>query len=171
MKNMDFNSIPSLEQYGFEGFVPFNELLSSVQPPKLNGVYMVLRTNREKVSFLEEGSGGYFKDKDPNVSIHKLIENWVDNTLVLYIGKAKARARVRKSNNLRVRLSAYKRFGEGKNVGHYGGRYIWQIKNAMSDLVVCWKATNEGDEDKTKSDLICSFREQYGKRPFANLKK
>lgn len=159
---MDFNSIPSLEQYGFEGFVPFNELLSSVQLPKLKGVYVVLRTKREKVSFLEEGSGGYFKDKNPNVSIDELVDNWIDNAIVLYIGKA---------SNLKNRLSIYKRFGEGKNLGHYGGRYIWQIKNAMSDLVVCWKATNEGDEDKTESDLIYSFREQYGKRPFANLNK
>ena len=38
--------------------------------------------------FLAVGSGGHFKGKDPNISLADLKSNWVDNTKVVYIGKA-----------------------------------------------------------------------------------
>lgn len=162
MINIDFNDINSIENSKFNGFVPFCELLNSRQPPESNGVYMILLKRASKPLFLIKGTGGYFKDKEPNVSIAELEANWIDNTIVVYIGKA---------SNLKRRLSYYRRFGEGKKVSHYGGRYIWQIKNAMSDLIVCWKTTIGEDEDKIESDLISDFRVQYGVRPFANLNK
>ena len=45
--------------------------------------------------------------------------NIFDKTDVLYVGKAK---------NLRERIKRYWKFGEGKPVAHWGGRYIGQIK-------------------------------------------
>lgn len=160
MIHVDFNSINSIKDAEFGGFIPFDELLK--QLPASNGVYMILRTGKEAPEFLVTGTGGHFKDKDPNVSIDVLNDNWIENTKVIYIGKA---------TNLKKRLSQYQKFGEGRNIGHYGGRYIWQIKNAMDNLIVCWKATIGEDEDKIETELIQSFRDQYGKRPFANLKK
>lgn len=70
--------------------------------------------------FLSHGTGGFFKGKDPNVSITELETNWVENTCVVYIGKA--------GTTLQKRLNQYLKFGNGQNIGHWGGRYIWQIK-------------------------------------------
>ncbi len=88
------------------------------------------------------------------------IERLVEKTDVVYIGKA---------TELQKRLNQYFKFGNGKNVGHYGGRYIWQLEKP-ENLLVCWKITNE-DPDKVESELIEKFKEIYSKRPFANLVK
>jgi excinuclease UvrABC nuclease subunit len=82
----------------------------------------------------------------------------VDNTKVVYIGKA---------TSLRSRLREYFGFGQGKNVGHYGGRLIWQIKYSQ-DLIVCWKSLTI-DPRQFEADLIKQFVQTYGCRPFANL--
>ena len=86
--------------------------------------------------FLSRGTGGFFKGKDPNVSITELGTNWVKNTCVVYIGKA--------GTTLRKRLNQYLKFGNGQNIGHWGGRYIWQIKNS-GNLLLCWKPTPDED--------------------------
>lgn len=159
---VDFSNIDSIKKYGFAGFVPFCELGSAKELPTSNGVYMVLRRGVSKPVFLIKGSGGYYGGIEPNISIDELEKQWIDNSLVVYIGKAK---------NIKKRLSTYRRFGEGKSAAHYGGRHIWQIRNAMNDLIVCWKITTGEDHDKIESDLISDFRVQYGVRPFANLNK
>ena len=41
------------------------------------------------------------------------------------------------NGTLRSRLMQYLRFGQGFNVGHYGERFIWQLKN-HSELKLCW---------------------------------
>ena len=59
------------------------------------------------------------------------------------------------------------RFGSGKNVGHYGGRYIWQLADS-DDLVVCWKCVE--DSRRVEAAMIAEFKKNHnGKRPFANL--
>ena len=78
----------------------------------------------------------------------------------MYIGKA---------TSLKKRLGQYLRFGQTKNVGHYGGRYIWQLKN-HSDLIVCWKTTPQYDPREIEKGLILDFKREFGERPFANLK-
>ena len=61
------------------------------------------------------------------------------------------------------------RFGKGCSVGHWGGRLIWQLKDA-DDLVVCWKKTEE-DPRGAEKKMIKDFKEQHnGRRPYANLK-
>jgi hypothetical protein len=111
------------------------------------------------------GTGGHFKGKDPNVPLYELKDNWVDNAIVVYIGKAGNEV---SSATLQSRLRQYFWFGQGKNIGHWGGRLIWQLKNS-TDLVVCWKALPNSDPRTVEADLIRQFITKYSKRPFANL--
>ena len=148
---------------GFTGFKTVKQMnnggLSSVAESQ--GVYMILYLNPtgEMPNFLPVGTGGLFKGEDPNVSIVELQNNWVEGTPVVYIGKA---------TSIKKRLSQYMRFGQGKNVGHKGGRYIWQIPNS-ENFVVCWKPTQE-DSRTVEAELIQQFVAEFGKRPFANLR-
>jgi hypothetical protein len=129
----DFNNIESIEQSGFFGFVKLEQLfVKSSLIPDIKGVYMILNTNNTPPEFSEIGTGGYFKGKNPNISLSELKHNWVEETLVVYIGKAGGDD---SKATLRSRLTQYFRFGQGKNVGHYGGRLIWQIRNSKELLV------------------------------------
>lgn len=112
------------------------------------------------------GSGSPFKGKNPNVSMQILQDNWVNNAAIVYIGKAGS---VSGSATLQFRLKQYLNFGQGKPVGHWGGRLIWQLQLA-EDLVVCWKTTPQQEPSVVESYLIGQFKEFYHKRPFANLK-
>lgn len=147
---------------GFEGFVSVKDLKEDFKSggiPEAEGVYHVLRLKETEPEFLKKGSGGYHKGKEPNVSIDELQQNWIDAESVVYIGKAK---------ELYKRIQQYIKFGSGKNVGHFGGRYIWQLADS-NDLVVCWKCVN--DSRSVEAVMITDFKENHnGKRPFANLK-
>ena len=130
--------------------------------------YMVLRTIMDEPIFLEKGSSGYFKGTDPNVAIKILQEKWVYNTPVVYIGKAGGK---KNKTTLRSRILQYLKFGQGKPVGHKGGRYIWQL-NDSEELLFCWKPLPTDESEDVESMLISEFKHQYaGKRPFANLNK
>lgn len=159
---MEFSNMNNLKTTGFVGFVPVAELWDGAlrMIPDVPGVYVVCRVSDGVPVFLETGSGGHFKGKTPNVAVAELAANWVDGTPVLYIGKA---------TSLRKRISQYVRFGQGKPVGHWGGRYIWQLADAP-DLLFCWREV-DGDPDAVETELIRAFREAYGSRPFANLSK
>ena len=151
-----------MKDAGFKGFIPVSALRERglKMIPDVPGVYMVLRVSEGAPEFLETGSGGHFKGKNPNVPVAELAANWVDGTPVVYIGKA---------TSLRKRISQYVRFGQGKPVGHWGGRYIWQLADAP-DLLFCGREV-DGDPDAVETELIRAFREAYGSRPFANLSK
>ena len=85
---MKFNTIDDLKAAGFEGFIPVAQLQAdSTAIPRTAGVYMVVYTGENIPEFLSRGTGGFFKGKDPNVSITELETNWVENTCVVYIGK------------------------------------------------------------------------------------
>ena len=120
--------------------------------PDVPGVYMVLRDSGERPDFLARGSGGYFKGKDPNVPLSELCANWVEGAKVLYIGKAKS---------LRKRISQYLRFGDGRPVGHWGGRYIWQLADAQ-ELIFCWMPV-DGDPDAVETEMICRYNRTAGR--------
>ncbi len=171
-KMVIYNSVDLLRESGFCGFVKIGELMNDCsEMPDERGVYLVLNTSGGYPTFVEKGSGGYFKDKNPNVSIEELNSKWVENTIVLYIGHVGGVQGGRWSNNtLCDRIKKYMRFGKGHNVAHYGGRYIWQIKD-YKNLIVCWKPLKGRREDpkKVESEMINQFVNIYGKRPFANL--
>jgi hypothetical protein len=162
---MNFKVIEKIKEEGFTGFKPMRELFNdSSAVPRERGVYMVLNLSKGK-EFLAVGTGGFFKGKNPNVPLQTLESNWVENTIVVYIGKAGGEE---SGATLQSRLGQYFRFGQGKNVGHYGGRLIWQLKNS-ADLVVCWKELPTEDPRTVESGLIREFVSQFSKRPFANL--
>jgi hypothetical protein len=130
------------------------------------GVYLVLDPCG-KPDFINPGVGGFFKGKDPNVSIEELNNNYVPDSLVVYIGKAGGPS---SEATLHSRLSQYLRLGQGKNVGHWGGRLIWQLKSHR-DLLFCWRSTPDDDPREVEKLLIDNCEKQYGNKPFANLVK
>lgn len=152
---------------GFSGFVTVGSLMCCIMVvPAMPGVYVVMRKSDESPVFLPKSSGGLFKGKKPEVSVAELERNWVDDTSVVYIGKA---GTLKGCATLRCRLGQYMQFGQGEAVGHYGGRYIWQLQDAK-DLVVCWKITDEEPRDVEKR-MIKEFKDSHcGRRPFANLR-
>jgi hypothetical protein len=165
-KFMDFNSIDQIKKAGFIGFKKMSELLvDSSAIPKIKGVYLVLNPNYKKAEYLQIGTGGHFKGKNPNVLIDELKSNWVENSLVVYIGKAGSET---SKATLNSRLKQYFGFGQGKSIGHWGGRFIWQLKHC-NDLIVCWKPLLNENPRTTENILIKKFVSEFSKRPFANL--
>jgi hypothetical protein len=163
---MDYNSLESLKEYGFEGFESIGSMMhnSCGNVPQEQGIYFVLNPDMNK-EFIKESTGGWFKKKNPSLPQHKLESNWVEDTLVLYIGKAGGPD---SSATLNSRLKQYMQFGQGKAVGHWGGRLIWHLKNSH-ELILCWKKLPADNPRDVEKNLIQDFAQTYGMRPFANL--
>ena len=164
---MNFNDINDIKKNGFVGFKTMNELfLDCSCLPSSKGVYLILHINKKAPTYLLVGSGGHFKGRNPNVPMEELKRNWIDNALVVYIGKAGSDS---SKATLKSRLKQYFGFGQGKNIGHWGGRLIWQLASSK-DLVVCWKPLLNEDPRAVEIQMIKEFGKQYdGNRPFANL--
>jgi hypothetical protein len=156
-----------LRQDGFEGFSTIHDIhlhraVVSPQP----GVYAVLREELGPVDFLSKSTGGWFKGRDPSVAADTIAAKWVDEAFVLYIGKADAGARGQRG--IRTRLDEYLRFGMGEPIGHWGGRYLWQLART-DELFVCYKACPDpAGEERRLLDL---FHSAYGALPYANLRR
>ena len=161
-----FKTLEDIKNQGFVGFIKVSDLMrDSSKIPDRPGVYTVLYTASGIPTFINPGTGGFFKGKNPNVSSSFLLQNWVKNTVVVYIGKAGGTG---SSTTLSKRLRDYLRFGKGASVGHYGGRLIWQIKNS-GDLVICWKTQITEEPRAVEAGLISEFLNEFNARPFANL--
>ena len=168
MANMNFESMDTIAAYGFQGFIKISDLRASgcKEIPPNQGIYLVLRPLTSFPKLVYPSTGGYFKGKDPTVPLDELNNHWVEGTIVVYIGKAGG---VNSTRTLRDRLQTYLKFGEGKPVAHWGGRYIWQLADA-DELVICWKTTPRSDPALEEKKLIRAFAARYCKRPFANLR-
>lgn len=141
---------------GFTGFVTFDALDPSAISSQ-QGVYVVLREDDSPPIFLEVSVGGHFKGRDPTVPVEVLQRRWISGATALYIGKA---------TSLRTRLRQFRDFGRGRPVGHWGGRYIWQIAGS-GDLLVAWRpAPDPGAEE---GRLLRAFEARHSMLPFANI--
>lgn len=163
---MDFGSIEAVRDCGFLGFRTIRQLETDQcqSVPAQPGVYLILRPATKTPRFLEVSPGGHFKGRNPTVSVERLERDWVPAAAVLYIGKAGGEA---SGATLRSRLCSYLRFGFGAPVGHWGGRFIWQLHD-HAELLVAWKPV--ADARGVEAALIREFRDQFGMRPFANLR-
>ena len=163
---MNFRSISEIKKNGFKGFKTVTELWKDKSSiPKEKGVYLVINPNFKNTEFVNPGVGGFFKGKNPNVTISVLNSKLVQDSQVVYVGKAGSPTG---KATLNSRLGQYLRFGQTKNVGHWGGRYIWQIKRS-TELIFCWKLTPEDDPREIEKELLFKYSNDFRTRPFANL--
>lgn len=163
-----FWSREELEGEGFRGFVSFVDL-RSVEVPAVPGVYLVTWAGPAVPRFLPRSPAGSRKGRDPSVSISVLEGCWVDGASVLYIGKASGGSTGRRG--VEKRLDEFRRHGLGQPVGHWGGRYIWQLEQP-DRLLVSWKITDgEDDPEDVESALLARFERDYAALPFANRKR
>lgn len=91
--------------------------------------------------------------------------NWVRNCKTIYIGKAGG---LNGNVTLKSRLAHYLKFRQGKNIGYYVGRLIWQLKNHL-DLTFCWLPITDIKPRELEKKILADFIQQYGQRQFANL--
>jgi hypothetical protein len=155
---MDFTRV-GLATEGFAGFVTWDDLSWDEVPPS-PGVYVVVKDGPDPPAILSRSPAGWFKERDPTASPSALEAAWVEGCTIVYIGKAA---------RLRTRLRQYRDHGQGKPVGHWGGRYIWQL-GGSGELRVAWKVTDE-DPRLLEQEMLAAFLEHYGKLPFANLRR
>ena len=155
------NEINEYTEIGFDGFVKVSDLRNTNSAiPSAEGVYIVVRRDEKGPEFLAVGTGGHFKGKNPNVAIEILKDKVVKGSQVIYIGKA---------TDLRKRISQLLRFGAGANVGHWGGRYLWQLSDA-DNLLVAWKETPGENPEQVEKIMLAEYHNRHGALPFANLK-
>lgn len=163
---MDLDSVAGLRAAGFEGFVSVRDLRREdcASVPKENGVYVMVREGDAEPRFNLRGTAAFWRGQDPNVKPEVLAEKWVPGAIVVYVGRA-AGTGVR--GKLQQRIKRLLRFGEGKNVAHWGGRHVWQLADAYS-LPVAWKVC--ADAAAEEAALLAAFERAHGALPFANLR-
>jgi hypothetical protein len=145
-----------LKSIGFEGFVAIQRASNAV--PAGPGTYVVLRGAVSEPAFAVVSKGGWFKGKNPAVAVEDLTAKWVPGASVVYIGQG---------SNLRRRISQLARFGLGRAVGHWGGRYLWQLEDC-ADLIIAWRRDDQ--PLAAEADLLSRFVRGFGRLPFANLR-
>jgi len=165
---MTIDGVESIKEQGFTGFHKIAELKNNTAYiPEERGVYLVLRPDSSIVQFVEKGTGGFFKKKNPNVTLTKLVGRWIEDAEIVYIGKAGG---LKSRRTLRSRLEEYMKFGTRRPVAHWGGRYIWQIKD-IDNYVICWKELPDDDPRKVERHMLSMFEQEYGRLPFANINR
>jgi hypothetical protein len=160
-------TIASLEAAGFSGFLSVRQLHDErcLSIPNERGVYAVVRESLEPPTFLPRSRAPVWRGMDPTRPAEELTGRWVPGAQVLYFGRARGPG-VR--SLLRQRVKRYLRFGQGRVVAHWGGRFVWQLEDA-DDLLVAWLPTGNADPWEVEAELQRRFREHHGRLPFANL--
>lgn len=155
----------SLEAAGFRGFVTVRDLSGGRidDVPQEPGTYVVMRERDDHPTFLRTSPAGWFKEKNPTADVSVLEAAWVPEAHTLYLGQTSQR------EGLRARVKDLINFGAGKPVGHWGGRYLWQV-DCSSDFVVAWRQTPPGANPREEErELLRRFYGAYGRLPYANL--
>jgi hypothetical protein len=154
---------PDLVAAGFVGWRTWTELRATefADVPATPAVYVVFRPTVTAPSSLEVNPGGRFKGRDPTVTAERLEAQWVSGAHVIYVGKANVANR---------RLAEFARFGAGVPIGHWGGRYIWQLADS-SDSLIAWHPISWGEPARDyEKRVLAHFCDLHGGlRPFANL--
>ena len=75
--------IENYKNEGFTGFMTVSKLFGNTAIiPDFPGVYIVVRESDDAPTFLVEGTGGFFKGKNPNVSTEELEASYVADSKV-----------------------------------------------------------------------------------------
>ena len=171
--NVDAGADPGsrafLESEGFEGFVQVGQLRAErcEQVPNAPGVYALVRESPLPPEFMPRSTAPVYRGQQPSRPVDELKERWVPGAQVVYFGRACGPG-VR--SLLRQRVKRYLRFGQGRVVGHWGGRFVWQLCDHAA-LRVAWKPAGDADPARIEADLQARFLRHYGALPFANLKQ
>jgi len=163
MELSEFNCSVSLHDAGFVECQDITSLMRSTGCESVSnqpGVYMVVKSWPGK-SFLESTAGTNLGKRDEKVTREYLDLQWVENTSVLYIGKAV---------NLRRRIKQYMDFGSRRGENHAGGRLIWWLRDYHRLLIFHKVLPLDTSPRKEEKKLLEKFEQQYGKLPFANLR-
>ena len=160
-------AINTVRTEGFVGFKTMDELRSSslAEVPREPGVYLALRTTNKPPQFLQVSTGGFHKKKNPTVPITTLQTRWVADTPIIYIGKSGGAGI---EATLQERVNQLLDFGAGRSVGHYGGRFLWQLTDSGA-LTICWKVLSDVAPNSVKKAMIQQFEIAFGRKPFANI--
>ena len=157
-----------LRDAGFRGFHAVSHLrrTSCLEVPAERGVYAVVRDTDAPPEFMARSVGGRFRQQDPTVAVDLLLEHWVEGASLLFLGNASGPG-VR--SLLQQRVKRCLRFGQGKVVGHWEGRFIWQLCDHAA-LRIAWRTTPDDDPAAVEGALLDGFELRYGRLPFANLR-
>jgi hypothetical protein len=145
-----------LENAGFVGFIPILGELGARLPSE-PCTYVVVWGGPGAPMVTSRSTGGFFKGKNPRVDVLMAQAKLVPDCPTLYIGRA---------GNGQSRVELLARFGRGEPVGHWGGRYLWQL-DQQEHLLVAWRT--EADPITAESELLDEFEFEYGQLPYANL--
>ena len=154
-------SVSALRGQGFDGHVAVADLRrgNGDKIPDALSVYLVLRDSASNPEFLETGTDGHFKGKDPNIPIARLVDEWVEGSMVVYVDQTGNKSK----GTLKRRIGTVTRVGQGAAVGHWGGRLVWQLARA-DRLLFCWKEIADDDSRNVEKELIETFASTYGGR-------
>ena len=167
--SLDPGSRRFLEARGFVGFRAAGQLHAERCEglPNLRGVYAVLRDSPTPPEFLPRSTAPAYRGVDPTRPVEELEARWVPGARVLYFGRASGPG-VR--SLLKQRIKRLLRFGNGRVVGHWGGRLLWQLRDHGA-LRVAWKPTGDAEPIEVEAALQAEFFEHYGARPFASTEQ
>ncbi len=153
----------TLKDLGYQGFRTVSELTKNSSEVPLEAGCYALEWAGGEPEFLSKGSGGFSKG-DPNVPTSVLRRQWTSGASIVYVGRAGAPGT---KATLRSRVKQLLEFGQGQPAKHYGGRYLWQLKQAP-ELLVAWKV---GDPAALEQEVLEPFVAHFGRLPFANLQE
>lgn len=148
---------------GFESLEHYEKNLHEISAER--GLYVIIMQEGSPIEFTEKSCAGIFGQRKPDVAIELLKEQWVSDTLILFIGQA---GRKMKSCTIRKKIKKLISYGRGKKEAHFQGRYIWQIRNPFN-LLLAWTVFDFDKEIPTTYELLDNFFKRHNKAPFANL--